>query len=171
MTDGKKYKLVVFGAYGAGKSTLVKTIDPHSRHVEAACPGGSTTVALDYGRLEVDAASVHLFGTPGQERFEFAREIIARGMDGAILLVDATTGMDDFTMHLYDSLTAAKVPFVVFLNKCGSVGADPGAFDGRFGTTPVWKVSAVDKKQSIKAVLGFVETLPPSQHRDNGNRQ
>ncbi len=108
MTGEKKCKIVIFGAFGAGKTTLVKTLDPESRHVEADCTNGTTTVALDYGRLQVNGISVHLFGTPGQERFEFAREIISKGMDGAILLVDATSSPDDFTRHLYDSLSSGK---------------------------------------------------------------
>jgi small GTP-binding protein len=161
MTDEKKCKIVIFGAFGSGKTTLVKTLDPESRHVEADCPGGgTTTVALDYGRLQVNGASVHLFGTPGQERFEFAREIIARGMDGAILLVDATSMPEDFTTHLYDSLSSAGVPLVVFLNKCGEIGANPELWKKEFGPTPVWTVSALDRKQSIRALGNFVETLP-----------
>ncbi len=51
---------------------------------------------------------IHIFGTPGQERFEFAREIIGKGMDGAILLIDATSPVDDFIHHLYNSLTCCK---------------------------------------------------------------
>jgi small GTP-binding protein len=160
MTDEKKYKIVIFGAFGAGKTTLVRTIDPHSRHIEADGPGGTTTVALDYGRLQADGGSIHLFGTPGQERFEFAREVISRGMDGAILLVDVTSVPDDFTQHLFDSLSAAEVPHVVFLNKCGNVGADPESWKKQFGRSPVWEVSALDKKQSIRAVCNFVDTLP-----------
>lgn len=161
MTHEKKCKIVIFGAFGAGKTTLVRTLDQDSRHVEADCTNGTTTVALDYGRLEVNGVSVHLFGTPGQERFEFAREIISKGMDGAILLVDATSTIDDFTKHLFDSLSSARVPLVIFLNKCGNIGADPELLKKQFGTSPVWMVSALDGKEAIQAVSNFVVTLPP----------
>jgi uncharacterized protein len=161
MADEKKCKIVIFGAFGAGKTTLVRTLDPDSRHVETDCTNGTTTVALDYGHLQINGVNIHLFGTPGQERFGFAREIISKGMDGAILLVDATSSPDDFTRHLYDSLTSARVPMVVFLNKCGNVGAYPELFKQQFGTSPVWTVSALDREQSIRAVSNFVETLPP----------
>jgi uncharacterized protein len=166
MTDEKKCKIVIFGAFGAGKTTLIKTLDPESTHVEADCTGGTTTVALDYGRMQVNGHSVYLFGTPGQERFEFAREIISKGMDGAILIVDATSMLDDFTKHLYDSLSSARVPLVVFLNKCENIGANPELLKKQFGTSPVWTVSAQDMKQSIKALGNFVETLPshPNVH-------
>jgi len=164
MNDGKKCKIVVFGAFGAGKSTLIKSIDPESRHVEAACPGGTTTVELDYGRVQVDGINVHLFGTPGQERFEFAREIIAKGMDGAILLVDATSEPDDLTCHLFDSLSAAKIPLAIFLNKCENVGANPELLEKQFEAYPVWKISALDRKQSLHALGSFVGSIPSFAH-------
>ena len=164
MTDEKKLKIVVFGAFGAGKTTLIKTIDPQSKHVEANCAGGTTTVALDFGRIQRDDCHIHMFGTPGQERFEFAREIIATGMDGAILLIDATTPIDDFTCHLSDSLREANVPFIVFLNKYDNVGAHPELFSGQFGSSEIRKVSAKDRRQSMDAILQFAGTLTPRLH-------
>jgi uncharacterized protein len=166
MADETKLKIVVFGTYGAGKSTLIKTLDPTSKHIEANCAGGTTTVALDFGRIENNGCNIHIYGTPGQERFEFAREIIAKGMDGAILLVDVTTPMDEFTRHLSDSLHEAKVPFVVFLNKCDGAGANPDTFTGQFGISEVRKISAKDRRQCKDALLQFAGTLTP---RPNGH--
>jgi uncharacterized protein len=164
MPDDKKCKIVIFGAFGAGKTTLIKTLDPESSHVEAHCAGGTTTVALDYGRVLVNENHIHIFGTPGQERFEFAREIIGRGMDGAILLVDATSPVDGFIHHIYDSLSAAKIPFVIFLNRYDSVGARPELIRKEFSATVITNVSAVDRKQSLEALWTFAQTLPP--HRN-----
>jgi small GTP-binding protein len=164
MAEETKLKIVIFGAFGAGKTTLIKTIDPESKHIEANCAGGTTTVALDFGRIQNDGCHIHIYGTPGQERFEFAREIIANGMDGAILLVDATSQIDDFTRHLSDSLHEAKVPFIVFLNKCEDVGANPDIFRGRFGSSEIRKVSAKDRRQCMDAVLQFAVTLTPQPH-------
>ncbi|MEI7856188.1 MAG: GTP-binding protein [Methanomicrobiales archaeon] len=161
MADESKLKIVIFGAFGAGKTTLIKTLDPESKHVEANCAGGTTTVALDFGRIKNNACRIHIYGTPGQERFEFAREIIAKGMDGVILLVDVTSPLDEFTRHLSDSLHSAKVPFVVFLNKCDGDGANPDAFTSQFGPSEVRKVSAKDKQQSMDALLQFATTLAP----------
>jgi small GTP-binding protein len=161
MAEKTKLKIVIFGAFGAGKTTLIRTLDPESRHVEANCAGGTTTVALDYGHVQVNGRVVYLFGTPGQERFEFAREIIATGMDGAILLVDATCGYDEFVRHLYDSLRVEKIPFVVMLNKCEMVGAQPEKLKKYFGTSDVWTVSATDRKKALDVLGAFAETLPP----------
>jgi uncharacterized protein len=161
MENETKLKIVIFGAYGAGKTTLIKTLDPESKHIEANCAGGTTTVALDFGRIQNNECHIHIYGTPGQERFEFAREIIAKGMDGAVLLVDATTPMDEFTRHLSDSLYGAKVPFVVFLNKCDCTGANPDAYVGQFGTAEVRKISAKDKRQCMETLVQFAGTLTP----------
>ena len=164
MTEEKRCKIVVFGAFGAGKTTLVKTLDPESRHVEADYAGGTTTIALDFGRVQVNGNHIHIFGTPGQERFEFAREIIGKGMDGAILVVDATSPVDDFIHHLYDSLIAARIPFVIFLNKCDCIGARPELIEKEFRTAIIRKVSAKDREQSLEALGTFAQTLPPHQN-------
>jgi len=164
MAEERKLKIVVFGAFGSGKTTLIKTIDPESKHIEANCAGGTTTVALDFGRIQNNGCHIHIYGTPGQERFEFAREIIANGMDGAILLVDATLQIDDFTRHLSDSLHEAKVPFVVFLNKCDDAGVNSDILSGQFGSSEVRKVSAKDRRQCMDAVLQFAIGLTPQSH-------
>jgi len=161
MAEEIRLKIVVFGAFGAGKTTLIKTIDPESKHIEANCSGGTTTVALDFGRIRKDSYHIYMYGTPGQERFEFAREIIANGMDGAILLVDTTSPLDDFTRHVSDSLLGAKVPFVVFLNRYDSIGAHPELFGGLFGTSAIRNVSAKDRRQCMDAVMQFAMTLTP----------
>ena len=162
MDQDKKCKIVVFGAFGAGKTTLIKTLDPASSHVEATCTGGTTTVALDYGRVQVNGTHIHIFGTPGQERFEFAREIISRGMDGAILLIDATSPVDDFIHHLFDSLSASRIPFVIFINKCDCIGAHPAStIQMELGDAKIMQVSALDRKQSLEALGAFAYTLSP----------
>jgi len=167
MPDDKKCKIVVFGAFGAGKTTLIKTLDPESSHVEARCTAGTTTVALDYGRVRENGNHIHIFGTPGQERFEFARDIIGRGMDGAILLVDATSPVDDFIRHLHDSLSAAAIPFVIFLNKCDSIGARTDLIEKEFSSAVITKVSAINRQQSLEALCVFAQALPP--HRNGHN--
>jgi len=51
-----------------------------------------TTVGLDFGILHVDEAlDVHLFGTPGQARFNFMWKILSKGALGTIFLVDSSS--------------------------------------------------------------------------------
>ena len=161
MTEQKRCKIVIFGAFGVGKTTLIKTIDPDSSHVEAHCSGGTTTVSLDFGRVQMNGSHIYLFGTPGQERFEFAREIISRGMDGAILLLDATSPVDNFIHHLYDSLIAARIPLEIFINKCDCIGARPDLIEHEFHAAVIRIVSAEDREQSLEAVCKFAQKLSP----------
>ena len=50
-----------------------------------------TTVAMDFGRITIDRDLVlYLFGTPGQDRFDFMWEILGEGMLGYVLLVDVS---------------------------------------------------------------------------------
>ncbi|HNX17412.1 MAG TPA: ATP/GTP-binding protein [Methanoregula sp.] len=164
----EKYKIVVFGAFGAGKSTFIQTLDPQAKHIEADCPEkGTTTIALDYGRVQIGEKRIYLYGTPGQERFEFARDIIGRGMDGAILLVDTTVPVDEFIDHLYRSIDAAKIPFVVLLNKCDAAGAQPDTAKAHFSVAETIAVSAKDQREAREALEGFIGTLRP---HNSGNK-
>ena len=159
-----RLKIVVFGAFGAGKTTLIRTLDPASKHIEAPCAGGTTTIALDYGRVEIGERHVYLFGTPGQERFEFAREIIGRGMDGAILLIDATSPYDEYVAHLYDSLAKTKVPFIVMLNKCDEVGSHPDILKQDIRSSDVVLASAKEPQECRAVLTDFVATIPSGNH-------
>lgn len=156
---GGKLKIVIFGAYNAGKSTFIQSVDPQARHVEAHTTNGDTTVALDYGRTVIHALDVFLFGTPGQDRFEFVRQIISRGMDAAILMVDCSAGPDDFTRHLFEALTSQKIPLAVMLNKCDLPGACPATAREVFGDARVFEICASEHDQAMPALVSFVESL------------
>jgi len=164
MMEQDRLKIVVFGAFGAGKTTLIKTLDPDSKHIEAPCIGGSTTIALDFGRVDIGERKVYLYGTPGQERFEFAREIIGRGMDGAILLIDATSPFDEFVAHLHDSLAASGIPFIAVLNKYGEVGARPDDLQKNIRSARVVKASAKFQPECRAMLTEFIATLPSGHH-------
>jgi signal recognition particle receptor subunit beta len=44
---------------------------------------------MDYGQLSLDGGQMlHLYGTPGQERFGYMRQVLSRGGLGLILLLD-----------------------------------------------------------------------------------
>lgn len=153
-----RLKIVVFGSLNAGKSSFIQALDPQSRHIEAASEGGPTTVAFDFGRLQVRDQAVYLFGTPGQERFEFVRQILARGMDGAIIVVDATMGVDPMTRHLYDWLKELGVPLAFMANKCDCPGARPEAVRRDLPGETVHPISARNGKNVLAALEAFVAT-------------
>ena len=157
----RKIKIVVFGAYNAGKSTFIRSLDPFSRHIEAETGDGSTTVAMDFGRVRVGDLSIFLFGTPGQERFEFARKILSRGMDGAIVIVDSTRDMDDITLALFQWLRTRGIPVAVMANKCDCEGALPDHVKAKAHGFPVHAISArtgMNVEPSLRAFLTDILT-------------
>jgi uncharacterized protein len=90
------YKIIITGPVGAGKTTAISVLSdiPPIITDEAASDmtlnrKQRTTVAMDYGLMQVgDAERVHLYGTPGQERFSFMWEILTEGGLGLVLLID-----------------------------------------------------------------------------------
>lgn len=49
----------------------------------------ATTVALDFGEITLeDGVKLHLYGTPGQERFRHMWDILAKGALGLVILCD-----------------------------------------------------------------------------------
>jgi signal recognition particle receptor subunit beta len=91
-------KIIFTGPVGAGKTTAIGAISDIPPVTTDAVASdmtlhrkGHTTVALDYGVLHLDEGTkVHLYGTPGQERFDFMWEILSTGGIGLILLLDNT---------------------------------------------------------------------------------
>ena len=91
------YKVVITGPFNSGKTTFVKTISDidivsTERAITTEDRGikQNTTVAMDYGRVKMDDNAIHLNGAPGQTRFRFMWEILAKEMDAFIVLVDST---------------------------------------------------------------------------------
>ena len=88
---------------------------------------------MDFGRITIDRELVlYLFGTPGQERFDFMWEILGEGMLGYVLLLDANRpdSLDEAAGILDAFRRMARVPFVVALNRTD------GGRRGRGGTDP-----------------------------------
>ena len=163
---GTAVKIVVTGPFSAGKTTLIRTISEitvlstekditdstRSRKAE-------TTVAMDFGRITIDRDLVlYLFGTPGQDRFDFMWEILGEGMLGYILLVDSSRedSLEEAVGILAAFRKMARVPFVVALNR--SAGVSPAdeenvrsvlALDEEVAVVPC---DATDR-ESVKSVL------------------
>lgn len=80
---------------GAGKTTAIASVsevEPIVTDVinnDRSVDKEMTTVGFDYGQLTLDNGDrIRLFGTPGQERFKFMWQSLAKGALGVIILAD-----------------------------------------------------------------------------------
>lgn len=123
-----EYKILITGTMGAGKTTAigqVSEIPPVLTDVANTrrdqSDKATTTAAFDYGELDIgEGDTLRLYGTPGQERFSFMWQVLARGALGVIYLMDCSreeplADLGGFIEGLGE--TARQLPSVVALNK------------------------------------------------------
>ena len=150
-------KVVVAGGFGVGKTTMVGSVSevPPLRTEELITEASSgvddltgldakhtTTVALDFGRITINPELIlYLFGTPGQNRFWFMWDELARGALGAVVLAD--TRKLDSCFPAVDFFERRGLPFVVAVN----------CFDDafRYGTEEVR--AALDLDEQVPVLL------------------
>ncbi len=168
---GKTCKVVVTGAFNAGKSAFIRTISEipvvsTERQItdKLARVKEETTVAMDYGQVTVGGRMFHLFGTPGQVRFEFMWDILSREADALLLLVDSTD-RPSFTVArriLRRLRGRRRIPYLVVATKQdGRRAMPPEEIAAALGVHPPSLVVPCDarNRQSVRAVLTHLAQL------------
>lgn len=123
----REHKIVVLGAMGAGKSTLVRAlagehvVDTDVANTDSDSDKLSTTVAMDYADIDLpNGDRLRLYGTPGQARFDFIWPVLLQGASGVLVLADASApsvvdALDRYLLALREH--APDVPAAIGLSK------------------------------------------------------
>lgn len=117
----QRLKIVFSGPMGAGKTQAIASLsdipvvstevqntdlDAHTKVL--------TTVGMDYGELTLEGGTgIGLYGTPGQERFNFIWPILSQGALGVIILIDhsAANPVQDMAHYLqtFDKIYQGRI--------------------------------------------------------------
>lgn len=92
----QRLKIVFSGPMGAGKTQAIASlsdipvVSTEVKNTDLDTNAKAlTTVGMDYGELTIEGgASIGLYGTPGQERFNFIWPILSQGALGVVILID-----------------------------------------------------------------------------------
>lgn len=167
-------KIIIAGGFGTGKTTMVSSVSeipPLSTEETMTTASAevddttgienkvTTTVALDFGRITISPQTVlYLFGTPGQNRFWFMWDELARGAIGAIVLID--TRRLDSSFPAIDFFERRQIPFMVAVNRFpGAYAYDDDTLRERLaisGEVPITSLDAREREQSKLALIRLV---------------
>lgn len=177
-------KIIFTGPVGSGKTTAIGAISDidvvkseAKATDEVARRKANTTVAMDYGVLNLEGGeSLHLYGTPGQDRFSFMWEILCKGGMGLVIMLDSARPdpLADLDFYL-DS-------FKQFIKECGHsvvVGITrmdiPGSgislhqyrerLSAKGMAVPVFEVDAREREDVKRLMLAMLALLDPSTAR------
>ena len=146
--------VAILGHVDHGKTTLLDYI--RKAHVQAGEAGGITQGIGAY-QAEFQGKSITFIDTPGHAAFSQMRSRGASVADLAILIIAADDGVKPQTKESVKHLKAAKIPFIVAVNKMDRPGvtADKAKaeltelevfVEGYGGNTPVVEISAKEGK-------------------------
>ncbi len=177
-------KIIFTGPVGAGKTTAISSISDievvkseAKATDEVAQRKANTTVAMDYGMLNLgDGESLHLYGTPGQDRFSFMWEILCKGGMGLVIMLDSARPAPLKDLDFY--LDAFK-QFIKDCNQAVVVGVTRMEIQGsglkledyskrlqdKGMSIPVFEVDAREREDVKRLMLAMLALLDPSTKR------
>ena len=116
-------KILVTGPENSGKTTVVHNMSDTALSTEKS----GTTVALDKGQVDSNGLKADIFGTPGQEKFDYAIDFLGQGIFGSFITVDSRDPDFERVDDLIETLGERDVPIIIlanFQNKEGSMSPE-----------------------------------------------
>lgn len=172
-------RLIVTGSVGAGKTSLISTIseidvvntDKISTD-EIATWKETTTVALDFGRLNITPdRTLHLYGTPGQLRFDFVWDVLIQKAQAYIFLVNAHRPQDfPYSRQILNFMNQkAQIPYLIGIthSDCSDAWeleeiALALGFPPENTRPPMMLINATQKDSIFSALMTLIDELSKS---------
>ncbi len=177
-------RIVVTGGVGAGKTSLISTISEievvdtdRKATDDIALLKEKTTVAMDFGRLTIAPnQSLHLYGTPGQSRFDYMWDILIAKAHAYILLVAAHRPHHfRYGRKLLKFLNQrVQIPYIIGLThtdcsdawEAEDVAIALGLEDEE-NRPPIITVNATDPTSVKEALIALIEEFANYYHHSN----
>ena len=157
-------KIVFVGSVGSGKTAAVNAIsempalgtEAKATERDALHRKVSTTVAMEYGQVKMHNTKVHIYGTPGQRRFDFMAPLLCKGASGMMVLID--NGCDkpmeelDYFLNFHQHFLK-KNPALIAVTHYDDLQTGTGLIDyhhycAKYGfRLPVMRIDAREKNQ------------------------
>ena len=124
--------IALLGHLGSGKTSLAESILFLGKAIAKKGEVARKTTVSDYTveeqnrqtslstsliPVEWNNCKINFLDTPGSEEFIGEIEQDLAVVDGAIILVDATKGIEVGTERVWDELRERKIPTIIFINK------------------------------------------------------
>jgi uncharacterized protein len=167
-------RLVVTGTVGAGKSTFIRSaseievVDTDRKATdEVSDMKQNTTVSMDFGTLQFgEDMALHIYGTPGQVRFDFMWEILIERAHAYVLLIAAHRPSEfHHARRIMNFMNQrARIPMIIGITHGDCEGAWSGedialalGYQDSSKRPPMVDVNADEEESVIDALITLVE--------------